>query len=82
MKKVHGYQDVLLDIDLSSGQINKKEIDQKDLRDFIGGRGLGMKLLWDALPEPGVDPLSQENLYFLCPDLSLDFPYLLPPELA
>jgi aldehyde:ferredoxin oxidoreductase len=31
------------------------------LRDYLGGRGLGVKLLYDTL-RPGIDPLSPENL--------------------
>lgn len=66
MKMIKGYYGILLDIDLSSGNIAKKEIDPKDLKNYIGGRGLGVKLLWNSLKKPGVDPLSPENpLLFL-----------------
>ncbi|MDP3955544.1 MAG: aldehyde ferredoxin oxidoreductase N-terminal domain-containing protein, partial [bacterium] len=53
----------LLEVDLSTGK--KKVIDvSQDVRKFIGGRGLGAKLLWDRIP-PGADPLSPDNiLYF------------------
>jgi len=61
MKKLHGYFGILLDVDLSTGQISHREVDPKDLQNFIGGRGLGMKLLWDLLPKPGTDPLSEKN---------------------
>jgi len=61
MTKLSGYHGILLDVDLTSGNIDKKELDPKDLQDFVGGRGLGMKLLWDTLKKPGVDPLSPEN---------------------
>ena len=61
MTKVDGYHGVILDVDLSSGQISKKEVAPEDYRDFVGGRGLGAKLLWDALPGPGVDATSPQN---------------------
>jgi len=61
MTKVNGYHGVILDVDLSGGQISKKEVAPEDYRDFVGGRGLGAKLLWDALPGPGVDATSPQN---------------------
>jgi aldehyde:ferredoxin oxidoreductase len=74
MEKLHGYHGVLLDVDLSGGRARKREIDPKDLRDFIGGRGLGMKLLWDSLPEPGINPLSLENPLLFMPGPFSGFP--------
>ena len=74
MKNLSGYHGVILDVDLSSGKIDKKGIDPKDLQDYIGGRGLGMKLLWDALPKPGVDPLSPENPLLFMPGPFSGFP--------
>ncbi|NIO29770.1 MAG: aldehyde:ferredoxin oxidoreductase [Candidatus Latescibacteria bacterium] len=74
MKSLSGYHGVVLDVDLSSGKINRKEIDPKDFRNFIGGRGLGIKLLWDALRKPGVDPLSPENPLLLMPGAFSGFP--------
>lgn len=49
-----------LRVNLSSGQIKEEKISDEILRDFIGGRGLGVKILYDEL-EPGIDPLSPEN---------------------
>lgn len=53
----------LLEIDLTTGA--KKVVDlSEDVRQYLGGRGLGAKILWDRVAE-GVDPLSPENvLYF------------------
>ena len=46
----------LLEIDLTTGE--KKVVDlTKDVKKYIGGRGLGAKILWDRVPE-GTDPLS------------------------
>ncbi|MFH1490637.1 MAG: aldehyde ferredoxin oxidoreductase N-terminal domain-containing protein, partial [Pseudomonadota bacterium] len=61
MNRLYGYHGILLDVDLSSGRTEKREIPARDLRDYIGGRGLGVKLLWDNLPRAGVDALSPEN---------------------
>jgi len=53
----------LLEIDLSSGE--KKSVDvTEEVRQYVGGRGLGAKFLWDQVLE-GTDPLSPSNiLYF------------------
>jgi len=67
-EKIYGYNGIILDVDLSSGKIEKKAINPNDSRNFVGGRGLGIKLLWDRLKEkPGADPLGPENpLMFMC----------------
>jgi aldehyde:ferredoxin oxidoreductase len=63
----NGYYGKLLDINLSTGEINKAVIPEEDIKRFIGGRGLGTKILWDKLPNPGVDPLSPENALLFMP---------------
>jgi aldehyde:ferredoxin oxidoreductase len=64
---VKGYYGKVLDINLSSGEINTLQIPEEDIKRFIGGRGLGTKILWDKLPGPGVDPLSPENALLFMP---------------
>ncbi|MDD8019781.1 MAG: aldehyde ferredoxin oxidoreductase N-terminal domain-containing protein [Acidobacteriota bacterium] len=61
MKELSGYHGVILEIDLASGKIDKKPLSPEDARKSIGGRGLGMKILWDRLKKPGLNPLSPEN---------------------
>lgn len=61
-RKTNGYNGVILDIDLSSGKIAKKALAPNDLKNYVGGRGLGVKLLWDRLiDKPGTDPLGPDN---------------------
>lgn len=55
-----GYVGKILRVDLASGQIRDEKIPEETLRDFIGGRGLGVKILYDEL-KPGIEPLSPEN---------------------
>ena len=62
-----GYYGKLLDINLSTGEIKKTKIPEEDIKRFIGGRGLGTKILWDKLPHAGVDPLSPENALLFMP---------------
>ena len=58
--KSDGYMGQMLWVDLDKGEIEIKPIDPDDLAYFIGGRGLGIKLLSDLAPK-GVDPLAPEN---------------------
>ncbi len=69
-----GYNRILLEIDLTSETIQKTPISEEDLKKYIGGRGLGMKLLYDNLPNPGVDPLSPENPLLIMPGPFSGFP--------
>lgn len=60
-----GYHGKLLRVNLTSGSIRTENIPESILRDYLGGRGLGSRYLYDE-QGPGVDPLSPENrLYFV-----------------
>ena len=69
-----GYHGAILNVDLSSGKIEKAAVCPEDLDKFVGGQGLGMKLLWDRLRRPGVDPLSPENPLLFMPGPFSGFP--------
>ena len=56
-----GYMHKYLDVDLTSGKIHEKKLDPELAEKFIGGKGLGAKILYDEL-KAGVDPLSPENI--------------------
>ena len=58
---MQGWAGKILDIDLTSGEINDVPLDMEMARLFLGGRGLGARLLWD-LVGPEVEPLSPENV--------------------
>ncbi len=58
---MEGWTGKILDIDLTSGVISTKPLDMEMARLFLGGRGLGARLLWD-LVGPDVEPLSPENV--------------------
>ncbi|MCJ7574464.1 hypothetical protein MUO93_09420, partial [Candidatus Bathyarchaeota archaeon] len=49
-----GYVGKFLRVNLSSGNIKNEKIPEETLRAFIGGRGLGVKILYDEL-KPGID---------------------------
>ncbi len=59
MKNWCGWNGRLLAIDLSNGTINCYEPDLELFRNFIGGRGLGAKLVYDNGP---IDALSPDNI--------------------
>jgi len=69
-----GYNGIILEVDLTHDTIRKISIPEDDLKKYIGGRGLGMKLLHDRLPQPGVDPLSPENPLLIMPGPFSGFP--------
>jgi aldehyde:ferredoxin oxidoreductase len=56
-----GWSEKILDIDLNTHSYRVYPLDMEMARLFIGGRGLGARLLWD-LVGPDVDPLSRENV--------------------
>ena len=47
-------------VDLTTGRVTVKETAAELLRDYLGGRGLGARLLYDLVGPP-VDPLGPEN---------------------
>ena len=56
-----GYMGKILFVNLSTRKI-KVEIPEESLyRDFIGGYGIGARILYDRM-KPGVDPLGPENI--------------------
>ncbi len=51
----------LLEVDLSSGKTKDLPVSEGLFGKYLGGRGLGARLLFDLLP-PKTDPLSPENI--------------------
>ncbi len=58
---MNGWNGKILDVDLTTQTHTTRSLDSEMAHLFLGGRGLGARLLWD-LVEPGVDPLSPENV--------------------
>lgn len=75
MSSMPGYYGVILEVDLSSGKIEKAPLPAEDIAKFVGGRGLGMKILWDRMKKPGTDPLSPENPLIFMPGPLSGFPF-------
>lgn len=56
-----GYMGELLNVNLTTGQIEAEALDEKMCRDYIGGYGLGARLLYDRVPAR-TDPLGPDNI--------------------
>jgi aldehyde:ferredoxin oxidoreductase len=72
-----GYAGKLLEVNLSTEKIKEVRLDDDILKDYIGGRGLATKILWDRLGNKWekTDPLGSENiLLFLTGPLTGYFP--------
>lgn len=50
-----------LEIDLSRGTVRKVKGDPRLVRDYLGGKGLGAKILWDRVPPETVKAYSPDN---------------------
>jgi len=59
-----GWMGHTLIVDLTSGAITTAPLDEDISREYIGGRGLGTRLLWDMVG-PEVEPLSPDNVLII-----------------
>ena len=59
--KAKGYMGKILRVDLGSGKFDEDELTDKTAENFIGGCGLGAKILYEET-EAGTDPLGPDNL--------------------
>jgi aldehyde:ferredoxin oxidoreductase len=61
----YGYAGKLAEVDLTREEITTTKPSEDILRQYIGGRGLAVKILWDRLGSKwrSIDPLGPENLF-------------------
>ncbi|HCX04245.1 MAG TPA: aldehyde ferredoxin oxidoreductase, partial [Clostridiales bacterium] len=57
---MYGYNGKYLRVNLTDGSIKVEELNEELAKKFIGGRGLGTKMMMDEV-DPKVDALSPEN---------------------
>jgi aldehyde:ferredoxin oxidoreductase len=50
----------MLRVNLTEGTVKQEPLNEEWVKQYIGGRGYGTKLLYEEL-EPGTDPLSEGN---------------------
>ncbi|NTW71610.1 MAG: aldehyde ferredoxin oxidoreductase family protein [Eubacteriaceae bacterium] len=60
MNGYNGYNGTVLRVNLTDGSIKKETLKLDEAEKFIGGRGLGTKMLMDEI-DPTIDALSAEN---------------------
>jgi len=60
---MNGWWNRLARVDLSTGEVTYEKIGEDILHDFIGGRGLGLRLLVEEI-SPDLDPLEENVLVF------------------
>jgi aldehyde:ferredoxin oxidoreductase len=58
---VGGYTGKILFVNLSTGDLKEEAPDEKLYKDFVGGSGLGARILYSR-QKAGVDPLGPENM--------------------
>jgi aldehyde:ferredoxin oxidoreductase len=56
-----GYAGKLLFVDLTKGTYEERALSEELAKDFIGGYGIGARLLYDMM-KPGAEPLGPENI--------------------
>ena len=64
MKEGRAYCGKILRVDLSEGRTGEEPLNMEWARKFIGGKGLGIRYLYDLVP-PKTDPFSPENVVIL-----------------
>jgi len=69
-----GYMGKILRVNLTDGKVSKERLDEDVARKFIGGRGLGAKILFDEL-KPGIDPLEPENKLVIATGVVTGIPF-------
>lgn len=58
---VNGYAGKILFVNLTTGEMKEETPDEQLYRDYLGGYGLGAKILYDR-QKPGADPLGPDNI--------------------
>ena len=61
MEQIVGTSNKVLEVDLSSRSSTTVTVSETDRRQYLGAKGLALKLLYDRLT-PGIDPLGDENI--------------------
>jgi len=57
---MNGWAGTILRVDLTRRQVRKEPLPDRLRREYLGGRGFAIRLLYDEVP-PGADPLGPEN---------------------
>lgn len=66
MSIIKGTSNKILEVNLSTGETQILETSNELRKQYLGAKGLGLKLLFDRL-KPGIDPMSEENIIAFMP---------------
>ncbi|HEY95099.1 MAG TPA: aldehyde ferredoxin oxidoreductase family protein [Dehalococcoidia bacterium] len=58
---IKGYMGKILFVNLSTGELQEETPDDSLYRNFLGGYGIGARIMYDRM-KPGVDPLGPDNM--------------------
>ena len=58
---VRGYMGEILSVDFSTGEIEEEPLEEKLCHDFIGGYGIGARIIYSR-QKAGVDPLGADSI--------------------
>lgn len=61
MQEIKGTSNRILEVDLTKKSFSVYDVPMEDLKLYLGGKGLALKLLYDRM-EPGIDPLGEDNM--------------------
>ncbi|MBN2321807.1 MAG: aldehyde ferredoxin oxidoreductase family protein [Acidobacteria bacterium] len=64
MKARYGYIGKMLFVNLNDGTIQQEELSEDLARNFIGGYGIGARIMYDRM-KAGADPLGPDNIFAL-----------------
>lgn len=61
-----GFNGKILNVNLSTGEVAVERPPESLYREYLGGYGIGARMLWDRVPA-GADPLGPENMLGMFP---------------
>lgn len=64
----NGFNGKVLFVDLTSGLVKEESLPEQIYRDYIGGQGLGVRILYERI-KPKADPLGPDNMLGFLPGL-------------
>lgn len=66
LPEIVGPSNKVLEVDLSSKTYSIYQVKEDERKMYLGGKGLGLKLIYDRMPA-GVDPLGRDNILAFMP---------------
>ncbi|MCK5560227.1 MAG: aldehyde ferredoxin oxidoreductase family protein [Thermoplasmata archaeon] len=63
---MHGYSGMILEVDLTEGEISTSKVTEKMIRNYLGGNGFATKILYDNFKSQ-TDAFDPENILVITP---------------